>query len=92
MARSRKTIRKFHDRKNNYKNPYTSIYGDPIAESHRLGYCHHKSHIGYLNHKLIVEHGCLKKQCPYFHKYEEHPYWTDRLNRRGDKNNVTEKD
>lgn len=78
MARSRKTIRKFEDRRNRKKNPYTDIYGNPISDSHKLGYCHHKNHIGYLSHKLIVEHKCTQKECPFFHKYESHPFWQEK--------------
>lgn len=85
MGHSRKTIRKFDDRKHNHKNPYTDIYGNPISDSHKLGYCHHKNHIGFLNHKLIMEHKCTSKNCPYFHKYESHPFWQEKQKRKGAK-------
>lgn len=42
---------------------------DPIA------YCWCDTHKGYLSVKLMKNHECLKKQCAFLEKYEEHPYW-----------------
>ena len=40
-----------------------------------VGYCRYNLHRGKLNVKLLREHKCLEKQCPFFDKYEESPYW-----------------
>jgi hypothetical protein len=87
-SRKRKTIRKYKDRSINQKSPYTDIYNKPISDAHKLGYCHNKIHIGYLNHKMIIEHGCTKNNCPYFHKYEDHQFWIDKQNRKGKKSDA----
>lgn len=46
-----------------------------VTVDKRLGYCHNKSHPGYLNKKIMDEHECIKKGCRYFEKYEKHKYW-----------------
>ena len=82
MARTRKTIRKHYDNYfdsgNGKKTPYLSIDHQPVSESNRVGYCHLNKHPGYLTERLIKEHGCLGKQCPYLHKYEDNKYWQRR--------------
>ena len=40
-----------------------------------VGYCRYNLHRGKLNVKLLREHKCLEKQCPFFDRYEESPYW-----------------
>ena len=40
-----------------------------------VGYCRYNLHPGKLNIKLFLEHKCLQKECPFFLKYEESPYW-----------------
>lgn len=87
IGRSSSTIRKYEDRSNKKKNPYTDINGKYIAQSHRLGYCHNKIHTGFLNHKQIIEHECTKKNCPYFNKYEDHPFWIEKKKRKEAKKN-----
>ena len=36
-----------------------------------VGYCRYNLHRGKLNVKLLREHKCLEKQCPFFDRYEE---------------------
>ena len=78
--RKRASIRKwkFFSTTFHKKNPYTDINGNSISEEARIGYCHNNTHIGYVSHKIMKQHGCLAKQCPYFRKYEDHPYWINR--------------
>ena len=42
------------------------------------GMCTHGSHKGYLSVKALKEHECLRKQCPYLKKFENHDYWKQR--------------
>lgn len=42
--------------------------GDNIA-----GYCTNKLHKGKMSVKMIKQHDCLNKQCPYFRKNTKHP-------------------
>lgn len=40
--------------------------------------CHNIAHKGNLSVKLMKQHKCLRKQCPFFEKIKDHPYWADR--------------
>ena len=40
-----------------------------------IGYCHNDIHKGYISVSLLNEHDCVGKQCTFFHKFEESPYW-----------------
>jgi len=51
--------------------------GQPPKDS-AVGYCHNPEHRGYLSKRNLKKHECLRKQCRYLHKYEEHPYWAER--------------
>ncbi len=50
-----------------------------------IGYCMHHKHFGALSLKMLKNHECLKKQCPFFKRNEEHQYWVDRAKKREDK-------
>lgn len=41
-----------------------------------IGYCHNKIHYGAVTKNIIKTHECLLKQCRYFEKYEDSPYWS----------------
>lgn len=41
-----------------------------------IGYCHNKIHCGAVTKNIIKTHECLSKQCRYFEKYEDAPYWS----------------
>lgn len=43
-----------------------------------IGYCHIRIHSGYLDTKLMKEHKCLEKQCPFLERNEDHPEWKKR--------------
>ena len=40
-----------------------------------IGCCHSRLHPGKLTKKLLEEHDCLGKQCPFLEKYEDAPFW-----------------
>ena len=39
-----------------------------------VGYCMHHKHEGNLNAKLVKQHQCIEKTCPFFIKYNNE-YW-----------------
>lgn len=49
-----------------------SIY---VMSKFPCGYCHNKTHRGYVSVKALKDHKCLAKQCLFFEKFEEHSYW-----------------
>ena len=40
-----------------------------------VGYCHNKDHKGCLTVTIMNEHDCVGKNCHYFEKFEDSPYW-----------------
>ena len=50
------------------------LKGQPPKER-AIGYCHNPTHKGYLSLKVYKQHQCNIKECRYYEKYEEHPYW-----------------
>lgn len=40
-----------------------------------IGYCHYKIHYGGITRDILKKHECVSKQCKYFEKYEDSPYW-----------------
>lgn len=67
-----------------YMHPNKYIDGQYRNEN-PCGYCHCLRHKGRLNVKLVKQHKCVQKTCPYFEKYKEHGYWRD-LERQRQKN------
>lgn len=52
------------------------LYGSKIERSQSCAFCtHHKCH---LTVKQLKQHDCLKKQCHYLHKHEDHDWWRQR--------------
>ena len=47
-----------------------------------VGFCHCKVHTGHLLKSTMKEHECISKQCPFFHKFEDYPYWVGKENRK----------
>ena len=60
------------------------LQGQPPKEK-ALAYCHYSIHKGYLSRRLIKNHGCLAKKCPFLEIYEEKQYWQDRKRKKNDK-------
>lgn len=46
-----------------------------INSTQIAGYCNYKLHKGILTLKLYRSHHCKGKNCPYFFKFENYPYW-----------------
>lgn len=47
-----------------------------------VGFCCHEKYRGFLTNKLIKSHQCFEKGCPFLKKYEDFPYWQNRLRHR----------
>lgn len=47
-----------------------------VSKGRIVGFCHYKEHRGYITLPMLKERGCITKQCRYFEKNEEHPYWS----------------
>ena len=52
------------------------LYGSEFDKSRACAYCTH--HHCYLTVKQARQHECLKKQCHYLKKNEEHDWWRQR--------------
>lgn len=48
------------------------------GKSKSVAYCHCNAHKGNISVKTLKKHECLRKQCPYLEKYEDHDYWRQR--------------
>lgn len=46
-----------------------------IETSALVGKCRYKMHPGYLDAGTMNAHKCVEKECRYFYKLEEYPYW-----------------
>ena len=40
-----------------------------------VGFCHNNIHRGYVGQRILKEHECINKNCPYFEKFEDSPHW-----------------
>lgn len=60
-----------------YETPFRFMSNQPDREN-AIGYCNYNKHRGYLSTKMIKEHECLKKQCPFLIRYH-HPYWVEKV-------------
>lgn len=60
-----------------YENSNGWMKGQPKKQT-AVGYCHNKKHKGYLSANMIRQHECLGKQCAFFEKYADKPYWEER--------------
>ena len=52
-----------------------------------VGYCHNAQHKGVLTVAIMNEHDCVAKECNYFEKFEDYPYW-QRTQRREENNRI----
>ena len=46
-----------------------------ISKNKLLGYCHCDLHKGYLTKSIYTKHKCAEKQCSFFQKFDNCPYW-----------------
>ena len=58
-----------------YEKPLRTIDGSFCKESQKVGYCKCDLHRGFLTKNLMEEHDCLGKECIWFVKDEDAPYW-----------------
>ncbi len=40
-----------------------------------IGYCHFPEHKGHITKNVLKKKECVKKECFYFQKFEDNPYW-----------------
>ena len=50
-----------------------------------VGYCHYSLHKGYLTDTLMDAHDCLGKNCAFFERFDDYPYWVREANRKKEK-------
>lgn len=43
-----------------------------------VGWCSHNKHRGKLSVRMMKNHKCLAKNCQFFTRNENHPYWKSR--------------
>lgn len=65
----------------NYK-VYTTINGGKCSVGQRIGYCWLDKHSGYITKQILDEHKCIEKECSFFQKYEDAPYWIEKEKRK----------
>lgn len=53
-----------------------TLYGSMVPKENSCAYC--RRHCKYMTVKQTKKHECLKKQCWYFEKNEEHEWWAQR--------------
>lgn len=46
-----------------------------VSDPKLVGYCHYKLHKGYISLNILKDHRCVKKDCPFLEKFEDHAYW-----------------
>lgn len=51
-----------------------TINGGRINET-PCGYCHFEEHEGFLKVEHVEKHRCAQKDCHYFERFNNHPYW-----------------
>lgn len=51
-----------------------------VAVKNIAGVCHNNIHRGYLDVKLLQQHDCINKKCPFLEKAEDYPFWVAREN------------
>ena len=51
---------------------------DIPKEESKIAYCRYRKHLGGLSEKMMKQHKCLEKQCPFLQKYEQKRFWIRR--------------
>ncbi len=46
-----------------------------IRKENLIGFCHFPDHKGYITKNVIKNKECVKKECFYFQKFDDNPYW-----------------
>ena len=61
-------------------NMVKGLYGSEIVITKAVGYC--KRHGCYLTCNTLKQRECLKKQCRFLDRHEEHDYWRQRAQKK----------
>ena len=48
-----------------------------ISAREIVGYCHLEGHPGKVSKRILKEHQCLEKKCPFLERYNANPYWAE---------------
>lgn len=68
------------------KRAYRLIDGNILrSEENCIGYCWNDLHPGFVTLKLMQQHECLEKGCPFFERFENRPYWIQRQKRKDER-------
>ena len=59
----------------NLKEQYGKVMDGKAEGSAAVAYCDNPTHKGELTQRLIREHNCISKECPYLQKYERNIFW-----------------
>lgn len=54
------------------------MFDSTISNNLPVGYCHLQSHPGMVSKNMMDQRQCLAKQCPFLERYESHPLWIQR--------------
>ena len=65
------------------ENMVKGLYGSTIAMTRSVAYC--KRHGCHLTCNTLKQRECLKKQCHFLDKHEEHDYWRQRAQKKAKK-------
>ena len=68
-----------------YKPKKRFMSGQP-GKQDTIAYCHNFKHRGALSKSMVKQHQCLQKNCNFFEKNSENPYWYERNCYRQNKN------
>ena len=47
----------------------------PKTDNNTAGQCHNNIHSGRMTLKMVRDHDCLGKKCPFFEKNDNHSHW-----------------
>ena len=56
-----------------------------VKRGNLVGCCHNIIHPGKMTKRILEEHRCIQKECPFFERYEEYPFWVNYRNQKNAK-------
>lgn len=59
-----------------------------IKRGNLVGCCHYYIHPGKMTKEHLTRHDCVKKQCPFFEKYEDSGYWQNQKQKKKSKEGI----
>lgn len=54
---------------------YYRMFDHTKSNTMPVGFCHLNSHRGLVSKNMMDGRNCANKNCPYFERFENHPYW-----------------